>query len=1121
MKIKKQILINLGEGNFENGFSSVTIKIKEIIKNSQDNVTKLEFKMPPSSAIHNAYYTWQNNYDTLINFSRTRTGFKKQQVTNISIPTIYECNQNAYVLRESLNNWLNSVKRELEKALKLSPEDEVEVVIQIRNICDELTQKMPWHWWDFLNQDHFTDVALSLINSETFNFIVSEAESLLSQPKTLSRLKRVKILCILGDPGEEQNKNKIDVEADRRLLRKIPGAYCVFLRQPTRSEFLEFMQQERWDILFFSGHSKTDAGSNTGLLYLNPEDTLDIQEIRETIKTAINQYQGMKLAIFNSCDGLGLARQLADLDIAQIIVWREPVPDEVAQAFLKSFLKFFTGQNLQVKVYHSSTEGLSLYRSVQKARLEVQEYIDSPERNERLPKVSWLPVIHHNINKQSITWKHLRGLSDKNTIPPPPTLLTLLRYLFQFINIDISRKTESPRESLLNRVEKFWIKGVLEKALHIEETIELGLSEYYNAVVFPSKISDKNSNQQNKNLPEGTRAIDVFGELENTRTMLILGKPGSGKTTALLEIARELINDARNNTTLPIPIVLNLSSWAADKEPKPLNKWLVNELHRIYQFSEKQCNNWVKKQHLLLLLDGLDEVIKSKRRDCIVAINQFIQDYQKTEVVVCCRIQDYNSISEKLRCQTAVFYKQLTDQQIQRYFDDAGEALSGVKELKEEEEAIQELVKSPLTLNFIAVAYKDKSKDELLDIEPFENRQSHQLDTYIKRRFEAEQLSNYGSIFLEKSKLQYSEKQSRYWLSWMAQKITYGERQELLIEQIQSDWLLTAIERGIYSFGFRFFLGIIVGLITVLHLGSLSTDDLGELISLFIPLAIAGIISCLSFPILSNFIPQNISRFIPGIISGLLYFTIAAFMSYPIIVENLEDESLSVALSPLFIDSVAFSIFLSLIETEIGLIDTIAISREKAVRYSKFGLIGCLIYILIRLLFTTRYDFSDPEHIFDIFVELLIFTTLPGLLGLLDKGDNLTQTIIPNQGIWKSAQNAAIFFSIFFPIGMLCSLNYLNYADGVFYEAITIGLAVGLIAAMAGGKGPVFAGVVLIQHFTLRLIFWLQGYIPWNYARFLDYATERVFLRKVGGGYIFIHRILQEHFAQMYSRTHH
>jgi hypothetical protein len=35
--------------------------------------------------------------------------------------------------------------------------------------------------------------------------------------------------------------------------------------------------------------------------------------------------------------------------------------------------------------------------------------------------------------------------------------------------------------------------------------------------------------------------------------------------------------------------------------------------------------------------------------------------------------------------------------------------------------------------------------------------------------------------------------------------------------------------------------------------------------------------------------------------------------------------------------------------------------------------------------------------------------------------------------------------------------------------------------------------------------------IPWNYARFLNYANERLFLQRVGGRYRFIHDLLQEH----------
>ncbi len=58
----------------------------------------------------------------------------------------------------------------------------------------------------------------------------------------------------------------------------------------------------------------------------------------------------------------------------------------------------------------------------------------------------------------------------------------------------------------------------------------------------------------------------------------------------------------------------------------------------------------------------------------------------------------------------------------------------------------------------------------------------------------------------------------------------------------------------------------------------------------------------------------------------------------------------------------------------------------------------------------------------------------------------------------------------------------------------------------------------MLNH-SLRIVLYLNGYAPWNYARFLDYATDRLFLQRVGGGYRFIHRLLQEHFAQMYSEN--
>ena len=54
---------------------------------------------------------------------------------------------------------------------------------------------------------------------------------------------------------------------------------------------------------------------------------------------------------------------------------------------------------------------------------------------------------------------------------------------------------------------------------------------------------------------------------------------------------------------------------------------------------------------------------------------------------------------------------------------------------------------------------------------------------------------------------------------------------------------------------------------------------------------------------------------------------------------------------------------------------------------------------------------------------------------------------------------------------------------------------------------------------VLRFFLFCSGQIPWNYPRFLDHAAEHILLRKVGGGYIFIHRLLLERFAELHTRS--
>jgi hypothetical protein len=82
---------------------------------------------------------------------------------------------------------------------------------------------------------------------------------------------------------------------------------------------------------------------------------------------------------------------------------------------------------------------------------------------------------------------------------------------------------------------------------------------------------------------------------------------------------------------------------------------------------------------------------------------------------------------------------------------------------------------------------------------------------------------------------------------------------------------------------------------------------------------------------------------------------------------------------------------------------------------------------------------------------------------------------------------------------------------------LCLGLAVGLAFGLAFGLvfGLTYGGYACQAHFALRLVLWRSGAIPWDYTRFLDYAADRIFLYKVGGGYVFVHRMLQEYFTAL------
>jgi hypothetical protein len=188
------------------------------------------------------------------------------------------------------------------------------------------------------------------------------------------------------------------------------------------------------------------------------------------------------------------------------------------------------------------------------------------------------------------------------------------------------------RAEILNRVRQTWMKDVLDASLGIQARIALGLAHWPQPVL-QSRMTLRRG-QSAELLPLGIPIREVFDHVD--AGLLILGPPGAGKTTALLELARDLLDRADHDAMQPIPVVLSLSSWApADPSRPGLAGWLIEELHHNYDLPRRTAEEWVTNKRILPLLDDLDEVAPSSRADCVAEINEFQAAYP-TGVGVCC-----------------------------------------------------------------------------------------------------------------------------------------------------------------------------------------------------------------------------------------------------------------------------------------------------------------------------------------------------------------------------------------------------------------------------------------------------------------------------------------------------
>ncbi len=691
-----------------------------------------------------------------------------------------------------------------------------------------------------------------------------------------------------------------------------------------------------------------------------------------------------------------------------------------------------------------------------------------------------------------------------------------------FINIrgdkeQVPPKRDKTQQTLLDWVEHE-VKSRLHSSLHNRVYILLNKEEDLSQVNPPWAIDVKVGTKPSERFSSNTKITDIYDREEINGRLLILGAPGSGKTTTLLQLAQVLINRAQDDINQPIPVLLNLSSWKEDK--KSIKDWIIDDLKQKYGVRKDIGKKWLEEAVIIPLLDGLDEVASARQELCAERINQFLKPgIWSSSLVVCSRTEEFQRLGKSLELNGAIILQPLTEEQIRDYFYRTGEEALW-KSIKNDAN-LMELAQTPLFVNIMVLSYEEISFSEWESLESKEKRLTHLLDAYIKRML--------GRPYQKKTPKP-KDVSTQHWLGWLAVQLIQTNQTEFLIENLQPYWLINKREKLIYGLMVGLMVGLIhdlmEGLMEGLIFGSIGQQIVGQIGWLSVGLKMMEV---LTWGLIGGLIGRKIEtlessslwvKIKIGLIYGLMGGLILSLI-YGLNAELMGRQLFELMDLPIeeyiygLIGAVSGGLIYGLI---VGLIFALTINKIKTVeslsfslKKSKKGLILGLIYgwmgglifgLIFGLIVGLMEGLSEARLILGLIVGLIV--------GL--SGPEIELKSTPNQGIKETGKNAIkliVFPLIFWLVIFLFKPNFWGIDSLIFLILITYILTIAILVSIYS----------LIQHFSLRIVLWKNGYAPWNYARFLEYATDRLFLQRVGGGYRFIHRLLQGYFAQMYSEN--
>lgn len=299
------------------------------------------------------------------------------------------------------------------------------------------------------------------------------------------------------------------------------------------------------------------------------------------------------------------------------------------------------------------------------------------------------------------------------------------------ISLEVGNLTDETKQLIFQASQQYWQnyqdRHCLLKVLGMREPVRL--ESIYTEVQFLSdrdilnftsvdslekafrETAQRSYQRQNISTQAGLQAA------KEKQYLMVLGSPGSGKSTFLRRIGLEALKGSKGNYQHGcLPVFVELKRF--NNSDISLENFIIEEFKPCgFPNQEELAQKLLQQGKLLILLDGLDEIPSENLNVAISQIQDFVDKYHKNRFIISCRTAAYRSGFRRFSDVTiAEFDNTQIENFINNWFGSEQDKQAGTAKKcweilqRDENQAAKELGQTPLLLTFLCLIYDRSQK---------------------------------------------------------------------------------------------------------------------------------------------------------------------------------------------------------------------------------------------------------------------------------------------------------------------------------------------------------------------------------------------------------------------------